>query len=135
MVCERCVENDKFINHLCGELIRRECIVESSSPGAEFKRKLLKADVAFWGSDWEGNPWKGGKYLGAKLCLNMNDTFAPAADAEAVPDEEVERVWKIYIDHGNEGLTAWVALRRNQDPLPCHDTVEYRRAKQAIQES
>jgi hypothetical protein len=130
--CKDCQKKDSFVTHLIGELMQAERMVESSSAHAEIKRKLLAAAGAFWGSDWDGDPFKGGKYMGVHLCLNMNDTFCYAADAEGVPDDCVVEVGHIFDAFGQPGLTAWVALRRGIEPLERSVDEEYTKAKMEI---
>src|ERR1700757_4776951 len=73
---------------------------------------LLKCDVGFLG--WhhtDGYP---------ALFLIMNDTFAFAtSDAEEVPFENLIEVRALYDKFGSHGLTAWVAKKRNQQPIHC----------------
>jgi hypothetical protein len=83
---------------------------------------LLDEDQAFPGVDhqheWSGPDSCKGHSHEWRLCLNMGDTFAYAcADAEPVPDEELEAVAGIYREHGSNGLVAWVSNRRKEAPV------------------
>ena len=48
------------------------------------------------------------------LFLQCNDVFSPAADAEAVPWEEMCHVRQIYEAGGWQALMGWVAARRKK---------------------
>ena len=63
----------------------------------------------------------------------MNDTFAYAcADDEDVTVEELPLVAGIWRDYGADGLTAWAALRRNEEPIREQQTARYHLARTAI---
>jgi hypothetical protein len=73
----------------------------------EAAAKLCAADVAYW-VDYE-NP---------RLVIFCSDTFAFAcADAEPVPNEDIDLVARVYAEHQDAGVMAWVAHRRGIDPL------------------
>jgi hypothetical protein len=52
--------------------------------------------------------------------LNCNDFFAPAADAEGIPDENLDHHLDLLIEltkkFDHYGPLAWIALRRGQEP-------------------
>lgn len=52
------------------------------------------------------------------LAICCNDTFAPAADAEEIPWEEVERLRDICKEDPKWGGTRWCMERRKEDPMP-----------------
>jgi hypothetical protein len=52
------------------------------------------------------------------LCLNMNDTFAPAADGEDVSEEELGAVYAAWQADPRWGTVKWVALKRGVRPMP-----------------
>jgi len=131
-----------FVDHILGKMDYLEKRVESCSPEAEYKQKLLEAEVAFWGSDWgeDGRAWDAQgniikeNYLGIHLCLLLNDTFYYAsADAETVPNGMVKRVWEIYEKWGFDGLLAWAALRRKEQPLKPLITDKYKEAYASLE--
>lgn len=52
-----------------------------------------------------------------KLCLNMNDVWAWAtADGENVEWDEIPQVYKLWKEHGNNGLLVWACKKRNTRP-------------------
>lgn len=99
---------------------------------------LIGEDVAFMGSNWADDAQAKGYpkecYLGSVGCLMMNDTFYYAsADGEDVPYDEWPRLKEIYEQWGQDGLIAWVALRRGHDPqIPQNVTNQFKKAKAAL---
>lgn len=99
---------------------------------------LMGEDVAFMGANWSDEVATKGYsaecYLGTVGCLLMNDTFHYAsADAEEVPYNEWPHVKEVYEKWGEEGLIAWVALRRGYDPAVSGVvTDKFKQAKQAL---
>jgi hypothetical protein len=55
-------------------------------------------------------------------CLNVNDIFAPAADAEKVEWSDVPMLWELHRDKGWRGIVKWVAVKRNSEPYLWHPT-------------
>ena len=51
-------------------------------------------------------------------CLNVNDFFAPAADAERIPDKDIDRHLDTLIELGKRfgymGHLAWTSMRRKE---------------------
>ena len=69
------------------------------------------------------------------LWLLMNDTFYYAsADGEDVSLEELPVVLEIYNKYNENGLTAWVAHKRNEPPLDPLITKTYLEAKEYLEE-
>lgn len=99
---------------------------------------MIGEDVAFMGSNWADDAQAKGYpkecYLGTVGCLMMNDTFYYAsADGEDVPYDEWPRVKQIYEEWGQDGIIAWVALRRGHDPqIPQNVTNKFKAAKAAL---
>lgn len=81
---------------------------------------LLKAEALQVGIRKTGiQPW-----------LLMSDTFAYAcADGEDIDPEEFEEAAKTYNRYGHDGLTAWAARKRGQEPLVELINEDYLRAK------
>jgi len=88
-----------------------------SEAGVLKKRiRLVADDIAFFGFD-------------GALVLNCGDTFAYAcADAEEVPDDQIDTVRRLHDKHGYPGLVAWIARRRGCEPLIQLRTEAYRAA-------
>ena len=86
----------------------------------EKRIRLAADDIAFFGFD-------------SALVLNCGDTFAYAcADAEEVPDDQIDLVRRMHDKFGYVGLTAWIAARRKCDPLPQLQTAGYREAREFL---
>lgn len=61
--------------------------------------------------------------------LNMNDTFYYAcADSEEVPMMDIPVVHHIWKELGYDGLVAWAALRREEEPIIECQTETYKLA-------
>ena len=90
----------------------------SSEVGILKKRiRLVADDIAFFGFD-------------SALVLNCGDTFAYAcADAEDVPDDQIDLVRRMHDKFGYTGLVAWIASRRKCEPLIQRQTAAYREAR------
>ena len=53
-----------------------------------------------------------------RLWVVMNDTFGYAcADGEDVPLDQLSSVSRMWSEHGHDGLTAWAARQRGEQPL------------------
>lgn len=68
--------------------------------------ELLGEDIAFISGQSDREP-----------CLNMNDIFVRAADAEPFTIQEAPMLLKIYETEGFDGLIQWVSKKRNEQPL------------------
>ena len=65
--------------------------------------------------------------------LNMNDTFGYAcADGEELKVEDFEVASKLYKQFENDGLTAFVAQKRNADPLKELVNEKYKAAREYL---
>ena len=64
--------------------------------------------------------------------LNMNDTFGYCADGEELKVEDFEMASKLYKQFGSAGLTAFVAQKRNADPLKKLVNEEYKEAREYL---
>ena len=71
------------------------------------EREMLAADVVFLSQDDDG---------ALTLLACVNDLFAPAADAEPIPDDQFWRLHAIWKSHGDAGVTAWAIEQRGQEP-------------------
>lgn len=68
-------------------------------------------------------------------CL-MSDTFAYAcADAENIPLEALPVVLRLREEFGYEGVTAWAANRRGEEPLKQLQTDKYKEALAVAREA
>lgn len=91
--------------------------------------------------------WKAGLYLilqdvafvriekeePIKLYINCGDTFAYAcADAELVPVTEWHTLARLHDDYGYDGLVAWIADRRCEEPIKPRQTEAYQEAKEQL---
>lgn len=51
-------------------------------------------------------------------CLNVNDFFLPGADAEGIPDKDMDRhidtLVELYKRFDHMGSVAWTSMRRNE---------------------
>ena len=84
--------------------------------------RLVADDIAFFGFD-------------STLVLNCGDTFAYAcADAEEVPDDQIDLVRRMHDKFGYVGLTAWIAARRKCEPLIQLRTEAYREARAFLEQ-
>lgn len=52
------------------------------------------------------------------LWLNVNDTFYYAADGEDFEPGDLPKLNELYEKYGWQGIIAWVAKKRNMEPLP-----------------
>jgi hypothetical protein len=68
--------------------------------------------------------------------LNMNDTFGFAcADAEDMSVDDFEELIPIIAKYGHYALTAYVAVKRDAEPIHCscgHDTKPFQDAREEI---
>lgn len=69
--------------------------------------RIAADDEMYFGRDGE-------ELVAYILC---NDLFVPAADAEEVPWEDMDYVYRQYREKGYKGLIEWVAKRRGV-PVP-----------------
>lgn len=71
------------------------------------------------------------------LNLNMNDTFGFAcADCETFDVDDLEPMIPLINRYGRHALTAYVAVKRKEEPIHCscnHDGPEYRAARKEIE--
>jgi hypothetical protein len=52
------------------------------------------------------------------IWLVMNDTFDYAcADGEYIPIDQLPTVLRMWVEYGHDGLTAWAARQRGEQPL------------------
>lgn len=68
--------------------------------------------------------------------LNMNDTFAPMADYEDMPIDDLEPMLPLIAKYGSAALTAYAAVRRGKEPMRCkcnHRSEGYYAAKREIE--
>jgi hypothetical protein len=78
-------------------------------------------DIGKWDDHWHP----------AILC---NDTFCYAADGENFHAHELDLIADSYAEFGYSGITAWVAHKRNQEPLAKYRTEAYSKARVSISE-
>ena len=63
------------------------------------------------------------------ILLLCSDTFTYAcADCEEIEKENLIEVCEIYDKFGYDGLVAWVAIRRSEEPIKERQTEEYKEA-------
>lgn len=71
------------------------------------------------------------------ITLNMNDTFAFAcADYEDMSVSDFDLMASVIAKYGQDALTAYVAVKRGQEPISCkcdHKNERYQAAKGEIQ--
>lgn len=85
---------------------------------------LIEQDVAYM---------RARKNESLELCIRCSDTFYYAcSDSEDVPESECEKVVNVYDEFGDDGLTAWVAVHRNEDPLERYQTDTFFKAKEFL---
>lgn len=65
---------------------------------------LLDAGILFVGNDY-GNGT-------VNLYININDYFAPAADAESLPTKDIPKLFDMYRKDGYNGVAQYVADKR-----------------------
>jgi hypothetical protein len=65
---------------------------------------LLDEGVLFSGNDY-GNGT-------VNLYINVNDYFAPAADAESLPHKDIPKLFEMYRKDGYSGVSQYVADKR-----------------------
>lgn len=69
--------------------------------------------------------------------LNMNDTFAFACgDSEEISVEDFDLMVPIIAKYGQSALTAYVAVKRDADPITCrcgHDGPDYKAARAEVE--
>lgn len=46
------------------------------------------------------------------LYINVNDYFAPAADAESLPHKDISKLFEMYKENGYDGICQYVADKR-----------------------
>lgn len=70
------------------------------------------------------------------ISLNMNDTFAFAcADVEEMSVSDFDLMVPVISKYGQDALTAYAAVKRNQEPISCkcdHKNERYQAAKVEI---
>lgn len=74
-------------------------------------------------------------FFGAQgtLVINCGDTFAYAcADAEELPFDKIEEVKALYKQYGYSGLVAWIAKRRQCEPIREWQNEAYCAARAAL---
>jgi len=65
---------------------------------------LLDKGVLFSGNDYGDGT--------VNLYININDYFAPAADAESLPDKDIAKLFEMYRENGYNGVAQYVADKR-----------------------
>lgn len=79
------------------------------------------------------------KFLDDYACyvdLNANDTFGYAcADTTTIDVQELPGVIELERLFGIDGVTAFMAHKRQADPIPPHITKKYKEARKYIQEN
>lgn len=69
--------------------------------------------------------------------LNMSDTFAFAcADSERMSMDDFELMVPVIAKYGRDALTAYVAVKRNAEPIHCkcgHDGPDYKKARAEVE--
>ena len=72
----------------------------------------LENMIAFlldWGILFVGNDYGDGT---VNLYININDYFAPAADAESLPTKDIAKLFDMYRKDGYNGVAKYVADKR-----------------------
>lgn len=78
--------------------------------------ELLRADIIFINCyHWEKEAPKWVQDAIA-ICVNINDLFVPAADAEHLPYDQLESLYKMWKYDPLNGITVWASLRRRHFP-------------------
>lgn len=62
----------------------------------------------------------------------VNDTFNYGADADSLPEDQIDVLTDIHKRFGHEGVIAWSATRRGCEPLEKWRTAKYLEARAAI---
>ena len=65
---------------------------------------LLDKGILFSGNDYGDGT--------VNLYININDYFAPAADAENIPTNEIPKLFDMYHKDGYDGVAQYVADKR-----------------------
>lgn len=65
---------------------------------------LLDESILFSGNDYGDGT--------INLYININDYFAPDADAESLPSRDVAKLFDMYRDSGYDGVAQYVADKR-----------------------
>jgi hypothetical protein len=65
---------------------------------------LLDESILFSGNDYGDGT--------INLYININDYFAPAADAESLPSRDVAKLFDMYKENGYNGVAQYVANKR-----------------------
>jgi hypothetical protein len=86
--------------------------------------ELVNEDFVFWGFD-DREARTAGQ---AKLAVAYT-----WADAEDLPLEEIERLHGLWKEYGPDGVIAWVANRRGEEPLAEYVTEKYKEARAALE--
>lgn len=55
------------------------------------------------------------------IALNLNDVFCPAADGEAVPEDQFQKLAHLHERYGADGLYAWAAFTRKLEDFTWRD--------------
>lgn len=93
----------------------------------EHLQDLLDEEIVWWVIDGEEEGSKG------TLVINVNDTFGYAcADSEDMTFNDINPVYELYKDFGYDGVVAWVAKNRNEDPIKPRMTEKYKQAKERL---
>ena len=81
---------------------------------------LLADDILFCNSRYY-SMGKDGKTEGDTIVLfvNVNDTFAPAADAEDIKTSEIGALYDLWLKNKVWVPVKWCALRRKMRPMRC----------------
>jgi hypothetical protein len=65
---------------------------------------LIDEDILFSGNSYDNNT--------ATLYININDYFAPAADAEKLPHSDIPKLFEMYRENKYDGVAQYVADKR-----------------------
>jgi hypothetical protein len=65
---------------------------------------LLDEGILFSGNDYGDGT--------INLYINVNDYFAPAADAESLPHKDIPKLFEMYKENGYNGICQYVADKR-----------------------
>ncbi len=66
------------------------------------------------------------------LWLVVNDAFYYAADGEDIAIQDLMLLCSLYKDFGWDGIVAWVAVKRDMEPLQRSRTEKYCKAKEFL---
>jgi len=99
----------------------------------KMKIKTLQYEDLFWLAAKDIIFFSENDPQGWRACILLSDVYGYAcADAEPILPEQAREVRNAYEKWKWSGVIAWVALKRNQEPLEEYRTPEYFVAKELL---